>query len=141
MDSTLVLIVDDDEDDSMLLSELLAEVNPTTRCTFASDGVEALSFLTHSPRLPHFIFLDINMPKMNGKECLRIIKRHDHLKHIPVIIHSTTRYILDIEETRALGASFFMTKSISTNQTRLALETIFAQKNSKPTENSMIILE
>lgn len=141
MNPILVMIVDDDSDDSALLKEIVTEIHPETQCMIASDGLEALSILNFSPRLPDFIFLDINMPHMNGKEYLKRIKSNERLKHIQVIIYSTTRHISDIEETRQLGASFFMTKSVMISQIRSSLKAVFTQDVSKKQENAMIILE
>jgi CheY-like chemotaxis protein len=84
--------------------------NPSYKCLEAENGVEALKLLRSSQSLPDFIFLDLNMPKMDGRECLKELKKDDTLKDIPVIIYSTSEYSLDITATKELGADYFLTK-------------------------------
>jgi len=105
------LLVDDDEDDSMLFEEVLQECDPEIHFMAASNGKEALDMLTSEGiDLPDLIFLDLNMPRMDGKECLSKMKQHAALAQIPVIIYTTSFHLKDIEETRKLGAIGFITK-------------------------------
>jgi CheY-like chemotaxis protein len=104
------LLIDDDEDDKEIFCLAMAEADPSMRCSIASNGPEALGILLDRSFTPDFIFLDLNMPLMNGKECLREIRRHEHLRHIPVVIFSTSSMQKDIQETKELGASSFITK-------------------------------
>jgi CheY-like chemotaxis protein len=104
------LLVDDDEDDKEIFCLALAKVDPAIECTTASDGLEALSILKNRSFVPSYIFLDLNMPRMDGKECLKEIRKQSHLQDIPVIIFSTSSAEKDIEETKKLGASSFITK-------------------------------
>jgi DNA-binding response OmpR family regulator len=66
--------------------------------------------LNELPTMPEYIFLDLNMPRMNGKQCLAEIKRIKKLSDVPVIIYSTSKLESDITETRKLGATYYMTK-------------------------------
>ena len=104
------LLVDDDDDDKEIFCLALAEVNPAIECHIASDGIEALEMLKDSSFAPDFIFLDLNMPLMSGKECLIEIKKRRHLENTSVIIFSTSAAQKDIEDTAELGASSFITK-------------------------------
>ena len=104
------LLVDDDEDDKEIFSLALNEANPTVDCRVASDGIEALKMLVDRTFVPDYIFLDLNMPLMSGKECLVEIRKRPHLNNTPVIIFSTSASQKDIMETKALGASSFITK-------------------------------
>jgi CheY-like chemotaxis protein len=104
------LLVDDDEDDKEIFLLALAEANPSIECLIASDGLEALSMLKEGSLIPDYIFLDLNMPLMSGKECLAEIRKLPHLVHVPVIIFSTSSSQKDIQDTQALGASSFITK-------------------------------
>jgi len=61
-------------------------------------------------KLPHFIFLDLRMPRYNGKKCLQEIKKDERLKHIPVIIYSTSREVEESQELKAMGAVHFISK-------------------------------
>lgn len=106
-----VLIIDDDEDDRKMFCEAVQVVDEGVTCLAAVDGLEALRLLrTREISLPDFIFLDINMPRMDGKQCLAEIKQTSHLQHIPVIIYTTSKHPRDIEETKNLGAVHFISK-------------------------------
>lgn len=105
-----LLIVDDDADDLMFFCEVLSQLDPPTDCITAENGEDALKILRTGKQLPHFIFLDLNMPKMDGRACLQILKKDEQLKDIPVIIFSTSTYLKDMDETRALGAAYFLPK-------------------------------
>jgi CheY-like chemotaxis protein len=104
-------IVDDDIDDQELFIEAVSEVDRSISCIPVSNCEEALAVLKNTKTdLPDMIFLDLNMPRLNGKQCLAELKRQVHLKDIPVIIYSTSSEKRDIEETTRLGAAHFLTK-------------------------------
>ena len=104
-------IVDDDADDQELFIEAVSEVDRSIKCLAASDCEEALDLLKNKKiDLPDVIFLDLNMPRLNGKQCLAELKKQAHLRDIPVIIYSTSSEQRDIEETSRLGAVHFLTK-------------------------------
>lgn len=104
------LVVDDDDDDKEIFCLAMAEANPDIQCVMASDGLEALALLSRDNFVPDYIFLDLNMPLMSGKECLAEIRKRPGLLHIPVIIFSTSASQRDMLDTQALGASSFITK-------------------------------
>jgi DNA-binding response OmpR family regulator len=118
-------IIDDDVDDQNFLIEALRANNPDIQCFTALDGKRALRDLSSNlSSLPDAIFLDLNMPKFNGKQCLAEIKRTPSLLHIPIVIYSTTSDKNEIVETLKLGAAYFMTKKSSTKELREALSII-----------------
>lgn len=102
----VILIVDDDAEDIELFGQAVNEVDSSITCVEAYNGLEALKILKRNSFLPDYIFLDINMPLMNGRRCLEEIKKDDVYKHIPVIIYSTTNDVRQIEECKELGADF-----------------------------------
>jgi len=104
------LLVDDDDDDKEIFCLALENVDPSIKCVTASDGLEALAILRSGNFVPDYVFLDLNMPKMDGKECLKEIRKQKHLHDVPVIIFSTSSAEKDTEETKALGANSFITK-------------------------------
>ena len=104
------LLVDDDEDDREIFCLALNQVDPAIDCLTAADGLEALSILKEKAFVPDYIFLDLNMPRMDGKECLREIRKQKDLAHIPVIMFSTSSADKEKEETKRLGASSFIVK-------------------------------
>ncbi len=108
---TSILLADDDLDDTELFSEAVHEVDPTVLFYSAADGSEALSSLQSSEiENPNIIFLDINMPAVNGWECLKALKNDDRLSNIPVIIYSTSSAQRDKQMATDLGATYFLTK-------------------------------
>jgi CheY-like chemotaxis protein len=106
-----ILLIDDDEDDRSLFHDALKEIDGSIRCITSVNGQDGLLLLNDtSENLPDFIFLDLNMPCMNGKQCLAEIKKDSRLSNIPVIIYSTTNRPEDEVEMKKLGAACFVTK-------------------------------
>ena len=104
------MIVDDDKDDRFFFRSAIRKNNPSYECIEAEDGADALKQLQKAKHLPDFIFLDLNMPKMDGRECLKELKKDKTFKKIPVIIYSTSGYTVDVKVKKELGADFFLTK-------------------------------
>ena len=107
----LLLLIDDDSDDQHVFAEALSEIDDSINLFTASNGLEALEALRQTTsRLPDLIFLDLNMPKMNGKQFLKEIKSEPNLQDIPVVIYTTSSANADKEETLDLGAISFIVK-------------------------------
>jgi CheY-like chemotaxis protein len=105
------LIVDDDTDDQEIFVAAVNEVDNSISCVAVDSCEDAINLLTHgSEDLPDFIFLDLNMPRMNGRQCLVELRKVALLNRIPIIIYSTSSLKKDIEETALLGADMFLTK-------------------------------
>lgn len=112
-----LFIADDDPDDVELFIEAINEVDNSIQCYTAIDGEEALRKLKGSlSTVPDLIFLDLNMPRINGKQVLAEIKTTEKLNQIPVIIYSTSSIQYDIDEAKKLGAAQFLTKPPSFSQ-------------------------
>ena len=108
---TRFLVIDDDTDDRELFSEALASVDPVIVCDQATDGAEALKRLMgRELEEPDIIFLDINMPVMNGWQFLSRLKKDDIYKDIPVIVYTTSSNLKDKMIAEDLGALCFVTK-------------------------------
>jgi CheY-like chemotaxis protein len=108
----LILAVDDDADDLELFRDALRHIDPSIKLMTATNGEEALSFLSKDTMVsPDLIFLDINMPRIDGRECLKFIKSENFLKRIPVIMLSTTVSAEDKEAFKKQGASFITKES------------------------------
>lgn len=105
----IILYVDDDPEDIEIFIEAIKESDGATRCLIAQNGKEAMDLL-HSDLLPDFIFLDINMPVINGRAVLTEIRKNTKFKDIPVVMYSTSISQSDIEEYRKMGANHFLTK-------------------------------
>jgi DNA-binding response OmpR family regulator len=106
-----VLNVDDDLDDCEMFCDAIHEINPRIDCVTRNCAEDALNLLNITNTLPEYIFLDINMPRMDGIECLKTIKRNNRLADIPVIILSTTRNHNEIADVKKLGADFLAKES------------------------------
>ncbi len=120
-----ILLVDDDTDDKEIFIEALNEIDGSIQCVTANDGMEALNVLDKmNARHPDFIFLDLNMPRLNGKMTLKEIKNRETLRKIPVIIYTTSKNEDDVKETRGLGASYFITKPYKFQELVAALSLI-----------------
>jgi CheY-like chemotaxis protein len=127
--SQTIMIVDDDEDDIELFCEAVKDVDQNIECICAPNGEEALNKLSkENASLPDFIFLDLNMPRLNGKQCLRKLKSSSKLRDIPVIIYTTSKLKEDVEETKQLGAASFLTKPNKINDLRKAIASILQGK-------------
>jgi CheY-like chemotaxis protein len=116
-----ILIADDDADDRLMAKEALEECRLTNHLDFVEDGVELLNFLRGkgryaaqgTARRPGLIILDLNMPKMDGREALREIKADPSLRRIPVVVMTTSKAEEDIYRTYDLGVNSFITKPVT----------------------------
>ena len=107
----LVLIVDDDQDDLEFFQEALCAIDENIRSISAKDGEEALLLLNAAiDDKPDYIFSDLNMPRLDGKQFLALLKKTAVLKHIPVTILTTSNLEEDNKAAIRLGAANFITK-------------------------------
>lgn len=124
----VVFIVDDDSDDREFFCEALHEIDADIQCVCAGNGSEAISLLDElQSDLPEYIFLDMNMPRLGGKQLLSLIKQDQKLSSIPVIIFSTTRPREEAEDARKLGAALYLTKPSSFTELKNNLSLILSQ--------------
>lgn len=119
--SFIILIADDDDDDCMLTQEALAESRLANAARIVKDGEELMDYLYNrgqytdkkfAPR-PDLIFLDLNMPKKDGREALREIKADSQLRSIPIIVLTTSKAEEDIHQSYDLGANSFIIKPMT----------------------------
>jgi CheY-like chemotaxis protein len=116
-----ILLVEDNPGDVRLTMEALREAKVHNRVNVAPDGVEAMAFLRREGRYadaprPDLILLDLNLPKKDGREVLAEIKADDRLKHIPVVILTTSRAEQDILKSYDLHANCYVTKPVDLDQ-------------------------
>jgi CheY-like chemotaxis protein len=122
-----IFLADDDEDDCMLFEDALREVSATTALRTANDGAELMDILENKiPPTPDVIFLDLNMPKKNGFECLAAIRNTDKLKNIPVVIFSTSGEEEAINKLYDQGANYYIKKPGSFPKLKMAIQRILA---------------
>jgi CheY-like chemotaxis protein len=109
----LILYAEDDIDDYDFFIEILDAIIPGQKCLNARNGQELLDLLESLFVLPDIIFLDINMPNLDGKACLKAIKTDARFKEIPVIVYTTSTSPKDEQHCLQLGASRYMRKPFS----------------------------
>jgi len=119
-----ILLIDDDEDDQFIFQDALKEISFPYDCLLASNGLEAVSKLTSDEDLPAMIFLDLNMPLMNGAEFLSHIRDHPSFREIPIVIFSTSNNQVYKEMLPKPGAILFITKTANFKELKEKLKTI-----------------
>lgn len=125
-------LIDDDPDDREIFRLSLYDLDETYICTTAQNGVEALEILnTDKDFTPDFIFVDVNMPLLSGKICLKQIRENPKYCQTPIIMYSTSSYEKDIEEARQSGATHYLIKPSTIGNLSEILERVF-QKQSVP---------
>ncbi len=106
-----ICLADDDEDDRLFFTDAFDELKINTKVSTFKDGVELMDFLNNADSiLPNVLFLDLNMPKKNGVECLLEIKKNANLNDIAIAIYSTSSSEEHIEETFVNGANIYIKK-------------------------------
>ena len=127
--SVEVLLVEDSPGDVRLTQETFRETNKSIHLHVASDGVEAMEFLNmqgefaDAPR-PDFILLDLNIPKLDGREVLARIKKDEDLKTIPTIILTTSDAEADIVKSYQLQANCYLTKPVQLEEFESVVKSI-----------------
>lgn len=126
-----ILYVEDDLDDCDLFIAALnsLKLNYPVNCILAKDGEEALAKLIDFPQNPNLIFLDINLPRMDGRELIREIRSNEKLKNIHVVIYSTGINSIEVEFFNRYGVFSFFNKPTDFEQLVNSLRTIFNLKH------------
>jgi CheY-like chemotaxis protein len=104
-----ILLIDDDSDDQLFFKEILEELNMGFTCGFASNGRDGLAMMKEMPQ-PDVIFVDLNMPVMNGFQYLEMVKNGSFYSNIPIVMLTTSNAKTDKEKARNLGAVGFISK-------------------------------
>jgi len=122
----IIFLADDDADDRMLFEDALKQVTIPTQLTLSNDGLELMSNLETviQPPPPDVIFLDLNMPRKDGFQCLAEIRNTPKLKDIPIVIFSTTSHADAVNRTYQHGANHYICKPHSFELLVKAIETV-----------------
>lgn len=119
------MLADDDEDDRLLFTDALGELKINTKVKTCKDGAELMDYLIdEGSTLPELIFLDINMPKKNGIECLEEIKANPKFNNIAIAIYSTSSSDEHVEETFVKGANVYIKKPNDFNTLKKVLSEV-----------------
>ncbi|AXE17963.1 response regulator [Runella rosea] len=106
-----LLLADDDADDRLFFREALDQIPVAVELTTVTNGQQLIEWLQeHQGDLPHLIFLDLNMPRKNGHECLTEIKLMPQWQSLPIIIFSTSIYPVQVDELYHKGAQYYIQK-------------------------------
>ncbi len=115
-----ILIADDDGDDQYMIAQAFITLECEVDIRTVNDGLELMDYLERKDKyehavvpVPKVILLDLNMPKKDGRECLKEIKAHPELKKIPVVVYSTSNSPNDVSYCYAHGASNYIVKPSS----------------------------
>lgn len=116
-----ILMADDDPDDRLLLRDAMEDARLDNPVDFAVDGRDLMDRLLckgayagdEREPLPDMILLDLNMPRMDGRECIAAIRAHPELNHLPIIVLTTSRAEEDVIRTYQLGVNSFITKPVT----------------------------
>lgn len=109
----LIYMADDDSDDRYLMRKSLHEIDPSMTIVESEDGGELLSLLDTLSQGPDLILLDMNMPKVNGLEALMAIREKPMLRHVPVVMISTSAEPIEVANAYRLGINGYIKKSTS----------------------------
>jgi two-component system response regulator len=130
-----ILLAEDDPDDRLFTRRALSESRVATRLTTVENGEELLHYLRHDDNdkdqdgehpPPDLILLDLNMPRMDGREALREMKSDPELRRIPVVVLTTSEADQDVLQSYDLGVNAFMTKPVSFNELAEAMDSLGA---------------
>lgn len=120
-----VVLIDDDPDDLDIMKEAIASVDPAIECISFIYPVEAVRLLSkHKTIKPDFIFIDINMPRKPGPECLKELRKVDYLSVVPIVIYSTTISDRVSENLKKEGADFTFQKPSALKDYQSILQSI-----------------
>lgn len=123
--SILITLAEDDEDDRLFFTDAFEELKINTIVNTVNNGRELLNYLHHQETvLPNIIFLDLNMPILNGIECLKEIKLNEKFKDIAIAIYSTSTSEQDVEDTFVLGANIYIKKPSNFNDLKKILSDV-----------------
>ena len=139
-----ILLADDDTDDCIFFKQALVELTIPTQLTAVHDGEQLMHLLVNETiDLPHILFLDLNMPRKNGFECLSEIKLSEKLKQLPVIVFSTSFEQEVVNMLYQNGAQYFIRKPSEFSQFKKIIQqslTLVSQGNiSQPTQENFVL--
>jgi CheY-like chemotaxis protein len=134
--SNTILLAEDDDDDAMFFESAVREVDPTSQVVRFVDGLDLINNIASTKR-PSILFLDINMPRMNGYECLRRLRNNSVYQELPIVIFSTAGPTDLIRKLYEAGANHFIVKPNEFNQWKSIIENALNSDWSTFSKNNM----
>lgn len=139
-----ILLADDDADDCLIFERALKGFPLITHLVTVNDGEKLMKLLQNTNELPHVLFLDFNIPCKNGLECLKEIKQNNDLKHLPVIMYSTSFENVVVDLLFESGAHYLIRKlaqfSIFKKTIRQALTLVTEENSSLPAREHFVLI-
>lgn len=117
-----VFYTDDDQEDIDFFREIIDIIDSNVKVVTQRNGEELLNALNNPPPTPYLVFLDINMPGMNGLETLKRVRESDEHKNLPVVMFSTSSDDITIQQSKELGATFYVPKSGAFDKLKKSIE-------------------
>lgn len=125
---TTLLLCDDDDDDRFFFRDAVKEVDEKIIVNTVNNCEELITTLDNPTNIPDLLFLDLNMPRSNGKQCLEKIRKNPALENLPVIIYSTSVHGMDIDETYSKGANLYIQKSNNFTKFKKLISTVLSNQ-------------
>lgn len=138
-----ILLADDDIDDCVFFKQAVEELLSPKNFRAVHDGEQLMRYLTNETnKQPHVLFLDLNMPRKNGFECLSEIKSNEKLKQLPVVIYSTSFEQEMVSQLYQHGAQYFIRKPSEFTQFKnIIQQTLTLMSTTLPSENNGLITQ
>lgn len=133
-----LLYIDDDPEDKEFFQEAVRQLDPDIQCYTAKDGLEGMTALEEMIVRPDYIFVDMNMPVMNGRQFLLEIKQRVGVRSIPVVVYTTTAHPGDLETFRNLGAYKVLVKPGSMQEITNMVNSVIGPERSTAAEGSLL---
>ncbi|MCD6017495.1 MAG: response regulator receiver protein [Bacteroidetes bacterium] len=137
-----VLLADDDKDDRFFFKKALGDINIPTKLVTVPNGEQLMTYLSeNSEKLPDVLFLDLNMPRKNGNECLVEIKEQVKLRNMPVIIYSTSLRDEVVDVLYDSGAHYYIQKCdfVELTKTLQTIFTVLSQNTKRPSRSKFVL--
>lgn len=132
-----ILLADDDKDDCLFFKEALEDIDMNTKLTIVHDGEQLMQLLARPSKAHyHLLFLDLNMPRKNGSDCLQAIKSNEQLAYIPVIIFSTSYNVQVADQLYKNGAQHYLCKPVDFSALKQLIQQAITQVLAEPLEES-----
>lgn len=140
-----ILLADDDEDDCMFFKDALDELSLSATLKTVRNGVELMDFLENNlSNLPQVLFLDLNMPRKSGTECLLEIKESEKLRRLPVIIYSTSSNLEVMDMLYCKGAQYYIRKPADFADLKFVINrtiSLLKEKNVQPPTREEFVIQ
>jgi len=128
MSSRFCFLIDDDEDDREIFAMALKKAKAEFVCTMARNGKEAITKAHEGDFVPSYIFVDLNMPMVSGRDVVEAFKNIDRFKNVSIIVYTTSSLEKDITELKEMGVTHYLVKPTSFSALVGILSNLFAHK-------------